>query len=263
VWWRNGRWTRREEDLGEMKWRYRAATACAAVFTLLVLIGYYHRVDDTVTDTDREYIEKFLVSGRVESLPKTPSYHDELRFIVQTQRAVQEAIDNGNPIPMNTAREPKDVWMAPKGLCFDTSRVIEKILRSRGFETRHVGIWQTLNSRWAIKSLLTPGIPSHAVTEVGTKRGWLVIDPVLPWISLNEDNDPVSISRIKADVDTKKIAWKEKFEKYRWSIYKEPFTFLYGVYSWHGRFYPPYNAVPDISWPEFLYNLGYVRPSLF
>ena len=38
-------------------------------------------------------------------------------------------------------------------------------------------------------------------------------------------------------------------------IYRAPYTWLYGVYSRHGRFFPPYNAIPDVNWPEMAQNL--------
>ena len=38
-------------------------------------------------------------------------------------------------------------------------------------------------------------------------------------------------------------------------IYSAPFTWVYGFYSRHGRFYPPYNAVPDVNWGELAQNL--------
>lgn len=39
------------------------------------------------------------------------------------------------------------------------------------------------------------------------------------------------------------------------NIYEQPFTFVYGLYSRHGQFYPPYNFVPDINCGEFVKNV--------
>lgn len=41
-------------------------------------------------------------------------------------------------------------------------------------------------------------------------------------------------------------------------IYAEGFTFMYGLYSRHGMFYPPYDKVPDINIPEFSQNIARV-----
>jgi hypothetical protein len=34
-----------------------------------------------------------------------------------------------------------------------------------------------------------------------------------------------------------------------------PFTWIYSLYSRHGRFYPPYDPVPDVNWAELAQNL--------
>jgi len=38
-------------------------------------------------------------------------------------------------------------------------------------------------------------------------------------------------------------------------IYAKPFTFVYGLYSRHGYFYPPYNVIPDVNYGELLQNV--------
>ena len=50
----------------------------------------------------------------------------------------------------------------------------------------------------------------------------------------------------------KKIIWKEKPP---FNIYMKPFIYIYGLYSRHGKFYPPYNLVPDINYGEFIQNV--------
>ena len=37
-------------------------------------------------------------------------------------------------------------------------------------------------------------------------------------------------------------------------IYGEDFFAIYGLYSRHGMYYPPYNFIPDINYSEFLDN---------
>ena len=39
-------------------------------------------------------------------------------------------------------------------------------------------------------------------------------------------------------------------------ILGRPFTYLFGLYSRHGRFYPPYTPVPDLDWGQLGYNFG-------
>jgi hypothetical protein len=42
-------------------------------------------------------------------------------------------------------------------------------------------------------------------------------------------------------------------------IYNERFFYIYGLYSRHGRFFPPYNVIPDINYSEFIQNLILLR----
>ena len=100
-------------------------------------------------------------------------------------------------MPYGTKREPKDVFEAKAGLCYDRSRVIEKILNFYGFKTRHVAIYSTVSSPFALLSLVTPGINSHAVTEVKTSKGWLVVDSNELFLSVGKDNEPISIEEIQ------------------------------------------------------------------
>ena len=141
---------------------------------LLSLVLSYNGVDNSITEEDQLFISKFLTS--IPSLEHKPTYQDELAIITKTQDSVLTVAPKHEGLPYSTEREPKDVYLASKGLCYDRSRVIEKILRYSGFTTRHFSMYSTKRSRSAFKSFLTPGIPSHAATEVFTTRGWLVVD---------------------------------------------------------------------------------------
>jgi len=116
-------------------------------------------------------------------------------------------------------------------------------------------IFSTAHTKSKIKSLLSREGESHSLTEVMTQNGWLVTDPDDPWLSLDKRGEPVTLADIQPDTRTRLIAWNEQFSDTMPPIYKEPFVFIYGLYSRHGKFYPPYNFIPDINWREFLYNM--------
>ncbi len=211
----------------------------------------YHAVDNALTAEDRRYIPLYLQDVR--PLAPDPTYEDELRFIVSVQRLVLGAAPGNVGLPFDQQREPKDLLAAKTGLCFDRSRAIEKILRYAGFKTRHIAIYATEKTNTAIKSIITPGIESHAVTEVLTQNGWLVVDSNAPWVSADSNDQPISIEAIKLNIEnTIAIEWGKEPPT---AIYTKPFTFVFGLYSRHGRFYPPYNFVPDINYGEFFQNL--------
>lgn len=220
------------------------------VFVCVIGILDYHAVDNSLSEEDKEYIPKYL--RNITPLPEIPSYDDELNYIISVQRSVLNIAPHNNGLPFNQKREPKELYVAKTGLCYDKSRVIEKILRYSGFETRHVFILSTKNTGSAVKSLITPSVSSHAVTEVLTKEGWLVVDSMAPWVSTDKNNHPVSIEKIQSKVElSEPIEWSSEPPM----IYTEPFTFVYGLYSRHGMFYPPYNFIPDVNYGELVQNI--------
>jgi hypothetical protein len=220
-----------------------------ASFTLIFLA--YCQVDNNITDEDYIYINKYLEAGKIQSLPTRRDYDDEIRFLIGVQRVVQHVAETSEGLPLGTSREPRDLYLAHKGLCYDRSRVMEKIFRSFGLKTRHISIYSTRNSSSAIVSLTTEQTPSHAVTEVLTAKGWVVVDSNAPWISIDINGNPIPIARIQLDVTEKDIVWlKDTFPE----IYRNSFVFVYGLYSRHGKFYPPYNPIPDINYKELLDN---------
>jgi len=232
--------------------------ATGVAFILLALTVNYHAVDNSLSAEDKQYIPKYLQG--IAPLPDQPSYREELAFIRSVQRSVLAIAPLDEGIPFGQPREPMDLYIEKKGLCFDRSRVLEKIFRYSGFKTRHVSIYSTQDTRSALKSLLTPQVMSHATTEVLTKKGWLVVEAYLtPWASIDKNHDPVSLREIQSLANGEKgrtdtIAWDTKPHPAILKILESPFIAVYGLYSRHGYFYPPYNVIPDINYAELMQN---------
>jgi hypothetical protein len=181
------------------------------------------------------------------------SYEEELELIIEAQNRVLEIAPVHDGIPLDQAREPKQLFLRKKGLCYDRSRTIEKILRYYGFATRHIAVFSTEFSGSAFRSMLIKFVPSHAVTEVKTQKGWLVVDSNFRWISISKKKTPISIEEIHQK--TEKELQGLFLERPKSRIFLNPFTFYYGLYSRHGHFYPPYNFVPDINVNDFFQNI--------
>lgn len=232
--------------------RVRTIISLAAICAIAGFLAS-RAVSRSVTDEDREYIAKYLTGIARPPDRETRSYEDEVRFITAVQRAVLEIASGNVGVPEGSEREPKDVFLARSGLCYDRSRVIEKILRSSAFEVRHVAIYSTEPHGSAVRALLKSRSPSHAVSEALTRHGWLVIDSNDPWISLDRAGRPVSMDTIQSRAESgEAIAFREPLPN---RIYQRPFTFLYGLYSRHGGFYPPYDPIPDVNYRELAGNL--------
>ncbi len=221
------------------------------VASSVVTILGVHSVDNKISMEDSTYIPKYLTG--ISKLKNMHSYEEEIDFITAVQASVLKIAPGFNRIPLNQKREPKELFYSKSGLCFDRSRVIEKILRYSGFKTRHISMFSTVASGSGIKAFISKETSSHAITEVFTKKGWLVIDSNAPWISLSDKGLPVSMKTIQENSKGKnKFTWAEEPPT---SIYNDPFVFLYGFYSRHGRFYPPYDPIPDIHYGEFIQNV--------
>lgn len=211
-----------------------------------------HRVDDSLTAADREYIPKYLVGISPVPPAARRTYSQEVAFVRNVQQAVLRIAPRNEGLPDGTLREPRELFEAGRGLCYDRSRVIEKILRFAGFQTRHVAIYSLANGRGVLRTLATRQTPSHAVSEVRTHRGWLVVDSNDPWIAIDAAGQPRGIVDIhRAATGSAAFRWLAPIPN---DIYKRPFTFVYGLYSRHGQFYPPYDAVPDVNYSEFAAN---------
>lgn len=226
--------------------------AGAAGAVLLVVTLAWHAVDTSVTADDARAIQGTLSGVAASPQDRKPGYEDEIRTIAAVQRAVLEAAPGNVGLALDRPREPRDLFEARSGLCYDRSRAIEKALRYLGFATRHVSIYSTVDTGSALKSLVTQGVPSHAVSEVLTGNGWLVVDSNAAWLSLDARGGPLSIDAI---ADAAKNGTRLQFRSPPpTDIYLHPFTRVIGLYSRHGRFYPPYDPIPDVNYGELLQN---------
>ena len=165
----------------------------------LVGILFYNAVDTSLSQLDKLYIPKYLVGIR--SLPENHTYEEEVNFIRAVQHAVLSIVQGNEGIPLGQKREPKELYEARTGLCFDRSRVIEKILQYSGFEVRHVFILSIEETGSVIRAIMTAGVPTHAVTEVLTKHGWLIVDSNAQWVSTDMEGRPVSIDALQSNLE--------------------------------------------------------------
>ncbi len=222
--------------------------------SVVIVIGIlaYNQVDIDLTDEDYTYIKKILEESDVKQLSRVANYDDEIKFIIGTQRAVLEMASKREGIPHNFHREPKDVFLARKGLCYDKSRVIEKVLEASDLKTRHIAAYSTRGTNSKLVALFTRGVPSHAITEVLTSKGWLVVDSNNHWVSRDAQGEPISLAQIQAYLNKKdSIIWENDNVP---RFYTKPFTYVFGLYSRHGKFYPPFNSIPDINYKQLLAN---------
>lgn len=236
--------------------RLRIALIVAAVGAGAVLA--HHQVSSALTDEDTVYVAKILqetghgnvAKGAAAKLP----FDQQVAVVAAVQDAILTMAPKDNEIPFGRTREPRDIYELRHGSCFDRSRTIEKALNYAGLRTRHVAVYSTTETKSALKSLATPQIDSHAVTEVETARGWMVLDSNARWMGLTAEGQPFTLAALKSEpalAASQHPAVTARINR----IFRADFTYVIGLFSRHGRFYPPYTPVPDVNWRELLYNV--------
>jgi len=227
-----------------------------AVFLLISVVLFITNVSDRVTAEDKIYISKILSEFHVPPYTGGPHFDQQIQFIHAVQKAVLQLSPRSAGIPYFHSREPKDLYESRSGLCYDRSRVIEKILRLNGFEVLHLSIYTRRPSKYRLIDLLSFPNNSHAISEVKTEKGWVVVDSNAPWISVAQDHHPVSIKTIEKEVNIHPILWEPQYQHALSPILQEPFIYVIGLYSRTGKLYPPFPApLPNVNWKELLYNV--------
>ncbi|HLA90402.1 MAG TPA: hypothetical protein VJL28_08240 [Gemmatimonadaceae bacterium] len=197
-------------------------------------------VNDAITSQDRAAFDQLAkrchftatdTIGRIREM--------QLCVLAEIPRGI---IEHGSP------REPGDVLKAGRGECYDRARVLEKFLGIAGFRTRHVYLFEA--SRHGVAGLALKGLASHALVDVQTEQGWMSVGTNVAFLGITTNGDIVASARVK------------KRSNMQWA-YSPPSDLpsqaniaIYGLWSRHGRFFPPYLPLPDISWRDFRYNFS-------
>lgn len=218
------------------------------IVILIIAFLKFDEVGINTTDEDKECIPAFM-SEKIPHNLLMGDFDSEIRFISTVQHVILSIPSNKTGIPKGRTREFKDLLNWKQGLCYDLSRSIEKCLRYYGFHVRHVMIFQESNLKKYM--YFFPYIrTTHQVTEVLTSKGWLIVDNIAPWLSLDENGNPVSVK----DFIRKKheVKWLNNAPH---PLYESDDICVYGLYSMHGQFYPPYFPFPNVNYCELLQNL--------
>ena len=198
----------------------------------------------TNVPTDYDAQDKVVFENKLQLRPfRNPkTFEEEIIAIKTIQRRTFLIAPVGTGIPDYESREPVDFIGRQEGLCFDRSRTTDKALSYIGLPSRHVYLLFQQKGQGFWHSMFRYRAPSHAITEVKTKRGWMFIDSNTDWIGITRDGQVVN-----ADDVWKRAADFENIPSYL----KRPWWAIRGMYSRKGQLYPPYIFFPDINWPDF------------
>lgn len=233
-----------------MKRRLLPASLLASA-ALLVITMLWHEVPVDATAVERRFLGDQLRAADLVLAPVAPqNFADQIAFLQRVQAFVLAAAPAMTPIPAGQSREPEALFAAKGGHCADRSRAIEKILRMAGFTVRHVFLLARKDGENYWRPLFAASRDSHAVTEVLTEKGWVIVDSNDRWLTIDKDGKPVSAAQLEQQAYSNAL-WKNLAPN---EIYFTRVTAVYGLYARHGRFYPPYNALPDMNFSELAQN---------
>ena len=211
-----------------------ALVALAGAMTVVSWIGH---VDQAPSSSDVQITRSYFGNRT-----KPEDFKEQVSLIAAVQAQVLKFAPHAVPIPVGRPREIQDLILAHSGWCYDRSRAAEQVLRVLGFEVRHANLYQTHGKNW-FGVLLTPQIPSHAVIDVETSRGWLMVDSGANWLPIAANGEPLSARQLSE-------GWHPGLQEPAGpakAFFGKKFVAVYGLYSRHGEFYPPYGPVPNFD----------------
>lgn len=238
-------------------------TAFAGLTLSVIVFLALHNVSKTITEEDALYIEKILEEGgyNSEALKTPENFDDEMKLVLAVQKSVFNTAPGNRPIPENGPREPKQLYEATESYCADRARTMDKAYRTLGLESRYAALYSNTAGKNLIQTLLTQtyfhDVKSHALVEVKTSKGWMIVDTRALWVSVDQNGTPLSLKELNAVKDKKALRWDTAYSKDEpYSLLKDDYYIIYGLYSRHGRYYAPYTPyVPDVNWFDLLGNI--------
>lgn len=223
------------------------------IFLIIISLIYfikYNEVDKKLTLSDNKYIELILSDFNIDKEInfKDLDYISKIQFIHSIQKKIVNNPNINKMIEKNHDREPKNYYNIKPNICYDNSRVMQKIFNYFNIDTTQLAIYSKSSNWPLLKLLFFPKIPSHSLTIVHIEDKNLIVDSTNNFISLDSELNSISIDDIKQFYD---INWK--YSKPH-PIFSNEYFIVYGLYSRHGKFYRPFWHFPDINLSEFKLN---------
>ena len=225
-----------------------------------LLVLFIHKVDTNITSADRAALQSMFDKGdyTISDLSDTGLFEEQVKAI----RAVQDSVLNASPtlkkIPVKQEREPADLLEEGHGQCSDRARAIEKALLMLDYNVRYASLFSRDKTFIPPETMAIDSgndLRSHAVVEVETEKGWLIVDTNTRWISLTSSGQPVSLAELHDRAGNTSYNWDSGNKGEIYWLMKRPFSYVYGLYSRHGMFYPPYTPyIPDINYKQFIFD---------
>lgn len=225
-------------------------------FSLFVLFFSFFN-SKTLTIFEKEKIIEFRNKLEKIIFPSGKIPEEEIEYISKMNHAYS-IYSNYHSILKNedhANRELIDLINLKFPNCYIMAYIFEKVLESKGFKTRH--IFLTLNEKKMPKPLLLfMKLNSHALLEVKTKRGWLIVDPYQNWQGVTNKSEVINIQQLKQN-GVKYYKWKKEIHAGILNLFfQNNFEFFYGLYSRKGGIIPSkISTLPVINAEDLISSL--------
>ena len=234
-------------------------------FAFILLILVLNSKSVVNTSEDQQFIEAFSKEWQ---LPRNSdsihaSFENEVAFIARLQDEVLRTVHHVE-VPHHYFGNVKFYFTNRNGECYDRAVLLEKFFAYYNFPFRHLYLFFDEKDRYpSALNFFKRNIPSHALVEVKTKKGWMAIGTNANWIGLTRANEVLNIGQLKEKVGQNSLALKyaATIGTCFWEMKGDRFRYIYGIYSRHGDFFsgskdtgqasflPSFHILPD-------YNLG-------
>lgn len=218
-----------------------------------------------------EYPDELQDSVEIESLPllfgdsgcldrwEMEDFHGQLGCIERLQRHLSEfgRQDCGEPRALVSIKAFADRGY---GCCYDRAHAFASLLSLKGVGFRNVYMYSS--RLWGgLDVVLSVGLPSHAVIEVHTSRGWMGVDSMKPYILVGQNDrgnlTPLTFVQARDVGSLARGKWGEHMASLGFDVRpnKSPMV-IYGLLSRHGFAFAPLVPLPDLALDQLRYNFG-------
>ena len=226
-------------------WAAVVLGALAAVGVAAML--WANAVDTDVSDGDRQIIADLDVD---DACQEVAGFDAEIHCVQQVQSAIFERYPDTSDAFKKGATHHRVVDYDRRGFgsCYDRAKLVEQALRHYGFDVRRVALYE---GQPTPLHYLVPGINSHALSEVRTSNGWMVVESVDPLVGVDAEQEVYDIARLREGIDDGSVDDETFGIEIPHNFFDGDFAYIYGVYSRHGYFFEPHLPVPEVDWASF------------
>src|SRR4030095_8574908 len=173
----------------------RILLSCLPLILLFTCSSY-----PKLSRTDNEYIQRFAKDWNL--AVSAESVHNncesEFAFISKVQDSVVTNIAH-EQIPSKYFGSVAYYYNNRKGFCYVRAVLMEKIFYYYGFHFRHAFIYFGNNRQQARTwDFFKRDLPSHALFEIKTKNGWMVVGTNENWLGIDQKNEVMDLSVLRS-----------------------------------------------------------------